>query len=259
MRRIAIPLLACFLLAGAARAELVSQTITHMMAKHEFHSYVVYDDAIAGKRPGVLVVPEWWGLNDYAKMRADMLARAGYVAFVVDMYGMGKTTKDPAVAGAWAKEVYSTVAMEERSANALKLLAANERVNPDKLAAIGYCFGGTTVTRLAYYGAPLKGIVSFHGNLPPAGEGVGELVEARLLMCHGAADPFVSEETQTAFRAAAAREKLDWQLIYYADAKHAFTNPAADTDGLDGTNYVKAADSRSWAHMMLFFAEIFAD
>lgn len=233
---------------AAVHTESVQYTIgdtTHI-------GYLAYDDADAAPRPGVLVVPEWWGLNDYAKQRARQLAEAGYVAFAADMYGQGKTTDDPAEAGAWSKAAKTD--LRGLGEAALKQLAENERVDPEHLGAVGFCFGGTSVLELAYAGAPVDAVVSLHGNLPTPAP--GDEIGASILVLHGAADPLVplADVTQLA-QSLDARDGVDWHLSMYGGARHAFTNPSANDYGIDGVAYDAQAAERAWAHTRTFLAE----
>jgi dienelactone hydrolase len=260
--------LACLSLLAAAlpvSAALVTRTVAYEQAGVKLEGYLAYDDArqAAGKAPGVLVVPEWWGLNDYAKSRAQQLARLGYVAFAVDMYGGGESTTDAKQAGAWSGQFYGKPLMAERARAALDQLLATGLVDPARIAAIGYCFGGSTVQALAYSGAPLAGIVSFHGGLIPVPADAAAKTKAKLLMCNGGADGFVPPKDIHAFMDAMNAGKFDYQFINYSGAIHAFTNPGADAaaaaNGMQGKiGYNAAADRRSWQHMQDFFAEIFA-
>jgi dienelactone hydrolase len=219
--------------------------------------HLAWDDAIEGKRPGVLVVHEWWGLNDYARKRAEQLASLGYVAFAADMYGDGKTTEHPKEAGAMATTVRKNVKIwHGRALAGLKVLQDHELVDGNKIAAIGYCFGGSTVLELAHTGAEVAAVVSFHGALPiPAAEQTGK-IKAKILICHGALDSFIPEETIQKVRAAYDGAKVDYEMIYYGGAVHSFTVPDADKHGLKGIAYNAAADRRSWRHMQDLFREV---
>jgi dienelactone hydrolase len=231
----------------------------------KLQGFLVYDDArtAMGKLPGVLVVPEWWGVNDYVKGRAAQVAALGYVAFVVDMYGKGVITTDAKKATELSGPFYGSPLMAARAQAALDQLLASNLVDPARVAAIGYCFGGSTVQALAYTGAPLAGIVSFHGGLIPVPADAKAKTRAKILVCQGAVDPFVPKQDRDAFAAAMDEGKFDYQFISYAGAIHAFTNPDADKmaelNGLQGKiGYNAAADRRSWAAMQAFFNEIFA-
>jgi dienelactone hydrolase len=250
-------ILSALVLPGVARAEVKSKTIQYKDGDLELEGFLAWDDAVQGKRPGVLVVHEWWGLNDYARQRAEMLAKMGYVAFALDMYGKGKLTTHPQEAGAWATEIRkNTAAWQARAMKGLEVLRAQELVDTSRVAAMGYCFGGSTVIQLAYAGAPLRGVASFHGALPPAPEGVKK-VEAKVLICHGAADPFIPPKQVDDFRATMDRLGADWHMVIYGGAKHSFTNPGANKAGVDGLEYNEKADRRSWSELRSYLEELF--
>ena len=246
-------------------ATLVTKPVAYEHAGVKLEGYLAYDDAkvvAGGKTPGVLVVPEWWGLNAYAKSRAEQLAQLGYVAFAVDMYGAGIVTTDGKKAGELAGQFYGKPLMAERAQAGLDQLLATGLVDPAKVAAIGYCFGGSTVQALAYSGAPLAGIVSFHGGLIPVPADAAAKNKAKILICTGAIDPMVGPADVAAFTKAMNDGKFDYQFVSYAGAVHAFTNPEADqfaaANGMTGKiGYNAAADLRSWAHMKTFFKELF--
>jgi dienelactone hydrolase len=253
------------LASAQAQASIVTQDINYNHAGTPLRGFLAYDDAktAAGRLPGVLVVHEWWGLNDYAKGRAVQLAKLGYVAFALDMYGAGVVTTDKAKAGELSGQFYHKPIMAERAQAGLDQLLGTGLVDPSRVAAIGYCFGGSTVQALAYSGAPLAGIVSFHGGLiTPTADNVARN-RAKILICHGASDPSYKPEEVSAYLKAMNDLKLDYEFIEYAGALHAFTNPDADKmaalNGLQGfIGYSPSADHRSWADMNVFFAEIFA-
>lgn len=249
----------------ALSAKVVTKPVAYEHAGTKLEGYLAYDDAKASPEhpaAGVLVVPEWWGLNEYPKHRAEQLAEMGYVAFAVDMYGAGVTTMDPKKAGELAGQFYGKPLMAERANAALEQLLATKLVDPTHVAAIGYCFGGSAVQALAYSGAPLAGIVSFHGGLIPVPADAAAKTKAKILICHGAVDPFIKPEEVSAFMKAMNDGKFDYQFVSYAGAVHAFSNPKADevakATGLP-IAYNAAADKRSWAHMKVFFREILAD
>jgi dienelactone hydrolase len=202
-------------------------------------------------------VHEWWGLNDYARKRAEQLAGLGYVAFALDMYGKGKVTQHPKQAAEWMREVNQNIQLwQQRALAGLEVLKKEPTVDAERMAAIGYCFGGSTVQVLAYSGAPLRGVVSFHGSLVLPPEGAESKVKAKILICHGAADPFVKMTQLDAYISAMNNSGLDWQMIIYGGAKHSFTNPDADKAGMEALKYDRSADLRSWAQMKLFFDEV---
>jgi len=242
---------------GTALAKVVSQPLSYMHDGVPLEGYLAYDDAVSGKAPGILVVHEWWGLNDYVRSRAEELARMGYVAFALDMYGKGKSTEHPDQAAAWMKEINANMDQWLKRAMAgLQILKKQPQVDTARLAAIGYCFGGATVQVLAYGGADLKGVVSFHGSLiPPSAEQAGR-ARAKILICHGAQDPMNVPETLTTYANAMNASSIDWQLIVYGGTRHSFTNPDADKRGMDALAYNPSADKRSWQHMTYFFNEV---
>jgi dienelactone hydrolase len=257
--RVDTPLIGSFHDAEAGSdAKLKSKTVDYTHGNTRLKGYLVYDESIAGKRPGVLVVHEWWGLNDYARKRADLLAKSGYVAFAVDMYGAGKLTEHSAEAGEWASQVRANVKnWQQRGLAGLEILKEHELVDSRRVAAIGYCFGGATVLQLAYSGADLAAVVSFHGALPAPTAEQEKQIKAKVLICHGAADGFIQPAQIDALRAALERGNVDWQMVSYGQAKHSFTNPDAGKSGVEGLEYNEKADKRSWRDMRQLFDEIF--
>jgi len=246
------------LLAAGAQAKIVTEELRYKDGPTECVGFLAYDDARHDPRPGIIVVHEWWGLNDHAKTRARYLAELGFVALAVDIYGGGKVTTERAEAGALAGAMYENPdALRARARAGFETLAAHKRVDKEKIAAIGYCFGGSTVLHMAYSGLPLAGVVSFHGSLhPPRSEDYGR-IKARLLVLHGADDPFVPAKDVAAFQDGVRKAGADWQMEYYGGAVHSFTNPGIDKAGIDGAKYNRAADERSWRRMQLFFNELF--
>ena len=261
MRSGALPLAVVLvvLALAPARGDVVTETVGYGHAGTALEGYLAYDEAIAGERPGVLVVHEWWGLNAYAKRRARQLAEMGYVALATDMYGAGKKTKDPTVASNWSDHLSGDVPLWRGRARAgLSVLRERPRTDPERLAAIGYCFGGSTVLQLAYAGADLAGVVSFHGSFPTPPKEAD--VNAAVLVCHGARDPFVEDAAIDEWQKRMDAVGADWHMTTYARARHSFTNPAADDHGIDGVAYNETADRRSWRHMRFFFQqELFAE
>ena len=246
--------LGCLLLASPAAAGVVSETVEYRHGGQTFKGYLAFDDAAPGPRPGVLVVHEWWGLNDYAKTRCDMLAGMGYVAFALDMYGDGKTADHPEEASKFAGTVRDN--KEEwrgRALAGLSVLQKHPECDAKNCAAIGYCFGGATVLQLAYARAPLRGVASFHGALPAPTKQEAEGVTAGLLICHGAADSFVPPEAVKACLDPLEAAGADYTFMAFSGAQHGFTNPGADARGMDGLKYDPAADARSWAAMTAMF------
>ena len=241
-------------LATTARAAVRIEPVDYKQGDTTLKGQIAYDDAVKGKRPAVMVVHEWWGLNDYAKTRAKMLAEAGYVAFAVDMYGDGKATEHPDEAGAWASAVRQNQQTGiDRFNAAYDLIKKHKLVDPEHISAIGYCFGGGVVLSMALSGANLDAVVSFHGSLP--GDPATGKVTARILVCHGGADEFITPDQVAAFKKIATAAGADWEFIEYAYAKHSFSNPGADSHGMPQLSYNEKADKRSWQSMLNFLAE----
>ena len=258
IRNVSLILITVLLLTGNAMAKVVTQPVAYTHDGVSLEGFLAFDDATTGKAPGILVVHEWWGLNDYARSRAEKLAGMGYVAFAVDMYGKGKSTEHPDQAAAWMKEVNSNMdTWLKRAMAGLEVLKKQPQVDPSRLAAIGYCFGGATVQVLAYGGADLKGVVSFHGSLIPASAEQAGRTQARILICHGATDPMNQPDAVSAYVNAMNATSIDWQLIAYGGTRHSFTNPDADKRGMAALAYSPSADRRSWQHMTFFLEEIF--
>lgn len=246
------------MLSWSVKAEVVSEVINYTDGDVQLSGHLYYDKSLKGKRPGVLVVHEWWGLNDYAKKRAEMLAELGYVAFAADMYGDRKVTKHAKDAKGWKMQITSNIdAWQQRANLGLDVMKKFKLTDSSKTAAIGYCFGGATVMQLAYSGADVGGVVSFHGSLPVADADTLKKVKAKVMVAHGYADSFIPKETVANFKSSLEASDVDWQFDTYAAAKHGFTNPGAGEYGIDALAYDKNADQRSWQKMQLFFAEIF--
>jgi len=241
----------------AARAAIHTETVEYQQGGTMLEGYLAYDDALTGKRPGVLVVHQWKGLGDYEKKRAEMLAQLGYVAFCADIYGKGVRPATYAEAGTLSTKYKNDRALLRLRANAgLDTLKKNERVDTSRVVAIGYCFGGTTVLELARSGADLAGVVSFHGGLDSPTPADGKNIKCKVLCCHGADDPFEKPADLAAFQSEMRNAGVDWRLYEYGGAVHAFTDWTA-TGSLSGAKYNERADHRSWADMKQFFAEIF--
>jgi dienelactone hydrolase len=254
-----LALVAAALVCTVAHAEVKTKTVTYTYEGTTLKGHLAWDDSVTGKRPGVLVVHEFWGLNDYARKRAEQLAKLGYVAFACDMYGEGKMTEHPKEAAEMAGMVRKNIKTWQGRAQAgLKVLMDNEMVDGKKLAAIGYCFGGSTALQLAYSGAGLSAVVTFHAALPVPEEEQAKAIKAKILICHGAADSFIPEATIQQMRAALEKARVDYEMDYYGGAVHSFTVPDADKKGMKGIAYNAEADKRSWAHMRELFDEVFA-
>ena len=256
-----ITLLFAGLVAFNLQAEIVGKEVEYKQGDTVMKGYIAYDDSIQQQRPGVLVVHEWWGHNDYARERARKLARLGYTALAVDMYGDGKQAEHPQDAGKFASAVGGNMPLAKaRFEAALDTLKSHETVDDDKLAAIGYCFGGGIVLNMARQGVDLQGVVSFHGSLAtssPAGKGD---IKAKIRVFNGAADPMVKAEHITAFEEEMKTAGAEYKLVNYPGAKHAFTNPEADRYAEKfqlPLGYQKKADEDSWQQMQAFFKSIF--
>ncbi|KPJ91976.1 MAG: dienelactone hydrolase [Gammaproteobacteria bacterium SG8_11] len=253
-----------FLLCGFSsplQAAVKGEEIEYKSGDTVMKGYLAYDDSISGKRPGVLVVHEWWGHNEYARERARMLAELGYTALAVDMYGDGKQASHPEDAGKFAGEVRKNMPEAESRFNAAKdILKKHKTTNPDKIAAIGYCFGGGLLLELARRGIELNGIVSFHGSLATENPATVGSVKTKVLVCHGADDPFVKPEHIAAVKSEMKDAKATFTFKEYAGAKHSFTNPGANEFGKKFNlplEYNEQADKQSWEDMKEFLQAAF--
>ena len=227
----------------------------------DLNSYLAYAEGGKRKRPGVLVLPEWWGLNDYIRKRADMLAELGYVALAVDMYGNGQTADNPNDAGRLMNGVLGDMSQAEaRLGAALEFLQGHEMVDSKRIAAIGYCFGGAMVLHAARTGMPLAAVVSFHGALGSGHKPAPGEVKAKVLVCHGAADEFVPEADVAALEKEMKEAGADYRFVAYEGALHGFTNPEATTNGKKyglPLAHHEEADRKSWAEMRQLFETAF--
>jgi dienelactone hydrolase len=232
--------------------------IDYTNGKTKFVGRAVWDDTATGSRPGVLVFPEAFGLNDHACQRAERLAQLGFVALAADPHGEAAVFKDMAALGPAIRALYADRAeWRSRAKAALDALIALPNVDAGRVAAIGFCFGGTTCLELARSGATLAAIATFHaGLLPEQPEDAGR-IRAKVLVCHGAEDPLMKQETIDAVMAEFRRDKIDWQFIYFGNAAHSFTDPAADLRQVPGFAYSKVAEDRSWAAMRRLFDDAF--
>lgn len=255
-RSVTVIVVVLILSAACAMAELQTQIVHYADGNTVLKGYFAWDDKFEGKRPAVIVFHEWWGLNDYARMRANQLAAMGYLAFAADMYGDGQVVATREKAGKLAKAVLGDRLLARRRVNlALEKTKSHGLADAAKVAAIGYCFGGTCALELARSGADLAGVVSFHGGLTsPKPTPIGK-IKARVLVLHGGDDPHVPDKDLVAFQAEMRRANADWQIVTYGGAVHAFSNPASGDDASDGVAYNAKAAKRSWAAMKLFFLE----
>ncbi len=258
-------IIAALLIAGMVNplwAAVVGSEVEYRNADTLMKGYLAYDDAITAKRPGILVVHEWWGHNEYARSRARQLAELGYTALAVDMYGEGKQAAHPDDAGKFSGELNKNMPLaEDRFKAALHLLREQPTVESGQIGAIGYCFGGGIVLEMARRGLDLDAVASFHGSLPTNTPPEKGAVKARIFVANGADDPFVKAEQIKIFKAQMDGVGADYQLVNYPGAKHSFTNPDADKYGEKfglPLAYDAKTDKASWAAMQKLFAEVFA-
>lgn len=244
------------------KKDLVEQAVEYISDGKIMKGFFVYDRSIEGKRPGVLVVHEWWGINSYARERARMLAKLGYTALAIDMYGDGKQADHPDDAGKFAMAIFNDLKTgEDRFLAAYNFLKDQETADPNNIAAIGYCFGGGIVLHMARIGTDLKAVASFHGGIQAITPAEKGKVKAFILVCNGADDPFVTQEQIDAFRNEMDSAKVKYEFINYAGAKHSFTNPGADSMGIKFNlplAYNKKADEESWQEMQKLFSDVFS-
>ncbi len=234
--------------------------VTYATDSTQLQGYIAYDENNSAKRPGILIVHEWWGHNKYVRQRADMLAELGYTAIAVDMYGDGKLAEHPDDAGKFAMSVINNLPEATARFNAaMELLKQHESVDPEKIAAIGYCFGGSVVLTMANSGADLDAVAAFHSGvaLPVA---PNEDLKARVLVCNGADDPFINPEAVTAFKTAMDSIGAKYEYFSYPGVKHSFTSKEADANGEKfqlPLAYDAEADQKSWASLQQLFEEVF--
>jgi dienelactone hydrolase len=246
---------------SAAEPKIQGKTIEYSAQGVVMKGYLAYDENIRGKRPGVLVVHEWWGLNDYARKRAQMLAELGYAALAVDMYGDGRVAMHPDDAGKFSSELMKNFEVAKaRFLAAMDFLKQQPTVDSTRIAATGYCLGGGVVLNMARQGVDLKGVASFHGGLTAIKPAQAGMVKAKILVLNGAADKFTTQEQIEAFKQEMKSAGADFQFISYPDAMHSFTNPDADALGKKFNMpiaYNANADKKSWDELKKFLAEIF--
>ncbi len=246
--------------AATFNASICTQALDYVQEEAELEGYLAYDDRVKDSRPGILVVHEWWGINEYIRKRTEHLASLGYLAFAADIYGKGNraATREEAMALAGKFRSGTDRSLMRARVNAgLDELKNNPLVDRARVAAIGYCFGGTVVLELARSGADLAGVVCFHGGLATPNPDDAKNITAKVLVLTGADDPSVKSEQVAAFEEEMRRASVDWQLVSYGHAVHGFTNPDNGTDNTKGAAYNEKADRRSWAAMKNFFEEIF--
>jgi dienelactone hydrolase len=241
-----------------AGAEVQTKEVTYKQGDTELQGFFAWDAAAKGPRPGVLVVHEWWGHNQHARNQAIRLAKAGYVGFALDMFGKGKVTTHPQDAQAFATEAMKDPqTMKARFLAALDVLKKDPHVDPSKIAAIGYCFGGGVALAMARQGVDLAAITTFHGALATQQPAAPGAVKPRLLILAGADDPMVPPDQVDAFKKEMTAAGAKFEVVSEPHAKHGFTNPDADKVGIAGLGYNAEADKDSWDRAMKFFGEVF--
>jgi dienelactone hydrolase len=239
-------------------AKMRSEILEYHHGGVTFRGLAVHDPARTANLPGVLIVHEAWGLGEHVRERAERLAEYGYIALAVDMFGEGKQASSNEEGLGWTTALRADVPLlRARISAAHNALLACPQVDRDRVACIGYCFGGTTSLELARSGARVAGVVSFHGRLATTHPAEPGAVSARVLVCTGADDPFVPPAQVQDFIHEMTHAKADFQVITYGGAKHSFTNPRAGERNVPGLEYQRSADERSWAAMHVFFQDIF--
>ena len=248
-------LFAIVLSGGVVVAEIQTETLQYREGDTVLQAFIAHDSALPAPRPGVRVVHEWYGVNEHAMNTARKLAELGYVGFALDMYGADRRTSQVEEAGQWSGEIKSNPElMRARFQAAFDVIRDHPLVNPRQIAALGYCFGGTVVLEMARAGLDLDGVVSFHGGLGSAWPEAKREISTKVLVLHGADDPYVPEEEVAAFQQEMRDAGADWQFIAYGNAVHSFTNPKAS---LDGARYEERAARRSWEATVQFLRELF--
>jgi dienelactone hydrolase len=254
------PILAAFalsLLLSPLSAAVTGKAIEYPVGEVLCEGWHVYDDSVAGKRPAILIVHQWTGLSDYEKMRAEMLAGLGYNVFALDIYGKGIRPQPPESGKESGKYKENRALFRKRLEAGLQVLRGLPQTDPEKIAAIGYCFGGTGVLELARAGAKINGIVSFHGSLATPTPDDAKQIACEVLVLHGADDPFVPPAEVEAFHREMKAAEVNYEFVAYAGAVHAFTQKMAGDDPSKGAAYQAEADAKSWEAMKVFFAKVF--
>jgi dienelactone hydrolase len=243
---------------GLSGAQVKTETIEYKQGDVVLQGYLSYDASLKGKRPAVLVVHDWRGVTETTKMRAEMLASLGYVALTADVYGKGVRPATPEACSAEAGKYYKDRQLfRTRLRAGLDYLAGRPEADPSRLAVMGYCFGGAGALELARSGAPVKAVVTFHGGLNTPNPADAKNIKGKVLVLHGADDPFVKQEEVKAFMDEMRAAGVDWQLVQYGGAVHSFTDKNAGNDNSKGAAYNEPADRRSWQAMKDLFAEVF--
>jgi dienelactone hydrolase len=237
-------------------AQVKSDVVNYEQGGTKLQGYVSYNPSSHGKHPGVVIMPDWYGVSDNMKTHAEKLAGEGYVVVVADVYGAGVRPSNPQEAGAESGKYYKDPQLlRARAKAALDVLTARPDVDASRLGAIGYCFGGAGALGLARSGAPLKGVVTFHGSLPTATSDDSKNITGSILVLHGADDPYVKQDAVKSFMDEMKAAGVDCQVHYYSGAVHSFTDKQAGNDNAKGAAYNEKADTRSWEAMSDFFKE----
>jgi dienelactone hydrolase len=259
-RTLVIAALAAGALAPRAEAKVQTEEIRYEQGETALKGFLAWDDAGKGKRPGILVIHEWWGHNQHARQQAQRFAKAGYVAFALDMYGDGKVAKHPKDAMAFMQEATKDPAVvSARFDAALGVLKQQPQVDPEKIGAVGYCFGGGVATSMARAGKDLDAVATFHGVPKPAGPALepDKVKGKAFLFAVGAADPMIPKEQAEGVAKELEDAGAKVKLVFYPKARHAFTNPDADKVGMDALAYDEQADRKSFDEARKFFRETF--
>ena len=243
------------LTAITATADIISKTIPYQSEGMILKGYLAYDDAKSEKLPGVLVIHDWWGLNDSVRKRVDMLASMGYAAFTLDLYGGGKVTTDYLKATKMLRMVQMNIyRWRQRGLAGLEVLRGLPQVDPQRIGAIGYGWGGATLQQLVFKGEDIKGAVLFGSFLPPSAD-LAARVKAKILVLQGATDPYLDPEDLTAYFESMNKYGLDWEMVLFGGAKHGFSDPDAAQYKMKDFAYNEAADRQSWSHVTLFLKD----
>lgn len=247
-----------FLITSNARAnhDLSTGSVEYRAGDVVCEGWHVYDKKFEGKRPAVLIIHQWTGVSDNEKMRADMLAKLGYNVLVADIYGKGVRPKPPESGKEAGKYKEDRALFRERLQAGLELLKKDERTDASKIFAIGYCFGGTGVLEIARSGAEVLGVVSFHGGLGTPTPEQAKNIKSKVLVLHGADDPYVPEAEVEAFEKEMTDAKVSYELVAYPGAVHSFTQKSAGNDNSKGSAYNQDADAKSWIAMQRFFNKL---
>ncbi len=259
MKRLPAIVFISMLVGGGAMARVITETVEYKQGDVVLQGYLSYDTAVKGRRPGVLIIHDWMGVSDNTKMRGEQIAALGYVALAADIYGKGVRPMNAQEASAEAAKYYKDRGLfRARLRAGLDFLSGRPQVDTSRLAVMGYCFGGGGALELARSGAPLKGVVTFHGSLSTPNPADAKNIRGKVLILHGADDPFVKFEDVKSLMDEMRAAGVDYQIVCYGGAVHAFTIKSAGNDPSKGTAYNEAADRRSWIAMKDFFAELFA-